>query len=82
MRLFKEHKWCSPYGLAQLWILKNTYFLVISSVAALCVFENVISGFSGSPIPPEVPPHRHSSASNFKAEREHAKQKKKKKFSR
>ena len=34
---------------------------------------------SGSPIPPTVPPHRHSTASTLKAEREHAKQKKKKK---
>ena len=34
---------------------------------------------SGSPIPPTVPPHRHSTASTLKAERENAKQKKKKK---
>ncbi|XP_046853117.1 rho guanine nucleotide exchange factor 7-like isoform X2 [Xenia sp. Carnegie-2017] len=32
-----------------------------------------------SPIPPTVPPHRHSTASTLRAEREHAKQKKKKK---
>lgn len=33
----------------------------------------------GSPIPPTVPPHRHSTASTLKTERENAKQKKKKK---